>query len=401
MQRGKREKINKQVWRLGWASFLSDFSGEMVKPILPMFLASLGGTGMIIGLVGGLRDSFASLLKVLSGYWADKLGKRKLFVGLGFLTSAFSVFFLAFSHFWTDILAWASLQRVGKGLKVAPRDAMVADAMPRTRGWAFGFFKALGETGAVLGSASVFFLFWYRGLSFHSIILLASFVAFLALLPLFWVKEKKRSPLERKLKIEWKEFSAPLKTFILVSSLFSLGNFSYMFFVLRAKEFFQGKLAIGAPLLLYIFFSVFYAAFAVPFGRLADRVGRRSVIILGYFLFSLTVFGFAFFHSFIAFMILFALYGTAYAMIDSNQRAYVADLSSPSLRATTLGTFHMTIGFASLFASLVAGALWQINPVLTFYFGAIMSSLALLLFVILRKDFQVSSKRKITERVKL
>ena len=377
-----RKYINPQVWRLGWASFLSDFSSEMVKPILPMFLASLGGTGMIIGLVGGLRDSFANLLKGFSGYWADKLGKRKLFVELGFLTSAFSLFFLSLSRVWTDVLTWASLQRIGKGLKVAPRDAMVADAMPQRRGWAFGFFKALGEAGAVFGSVTVFILFWSRGLSFRSIILLASFVAFLALLPLFWVKEKKRPPQIRKLKIRWKDFSSPLKSFILVSSLFALGNFSYMFFVLRAKEFFQGRLAIGAPLFLYIFFSLFYAAFAAPFGRLADKIGRRAIILLGYFLFFLTVLGFAFFHSFGIFMILFAFYGLAYAMIDSNQRAYISDLSSPAFRATTLGTFHTAIGLASLFASLIGGALWQLNPAFTFCFGAGMSFLAILLFLV-------------------
>ena len=375
-------RLDAQVWHLGWASFLSDFSSEMVKPILPMFLTSLGGTGMIIGLVGGLRDSFASLLKVFSGYWADKFGKRKLFVGLGFLTSAFSLFFLSLSRVWTDVLTWASLQRVGKGLKVAPRDAMIADAMPQRRSWAFGFFKALGETGAVFGSITVFILFWSRGLCFRSIILFASFVAFLALLPLFWVKEKKRSSQARKLKFRWKDFSLPLKSFIFVSSLFALGNFSYMFFVLRAKEFFQGRLAIGAPLFLYIFFSLFYAVFAAPFGRLADKIGRRSVILLGYFLFFLTVLGFVFFHSFSVFMALFAFYGLAYAMIDSNQRAYISDLSSPSLRATTLGTFHTAIGFASLFASLIAGALWQLNPAFPFYFGAGMSFLAILFFLI-------------------
>lgn len=159
-----------------------------------------------------------------------------------------------------------------------------------------------------------------------------------------------------------------------------------MFFILKAQEVFTGKLSVGVPILLYILFNIFYAAFAVPFGTLSDKIGRKKVIVFGYLLFSLTSLGFAFFNSLSAFIILFALYGTVHAIIDGNQRAYVSDLSSDELRATALGTFHTTTGVAALPASLIAGILWQnIAPGITFIYGSIVSIISVILFISLGK----------------
>jgi len=174
--------------------------------------------------------------------------------------------------------------------------------------------------------------------------------------------------------------------------MFALANFSYMFFILRAQEFFTGKLSVGIPILLYILFNTFYAVFAVPFGRLSDKIGRKKVIVFGYLLFSLTSLGFAFFNSLTAFIILFALYGIVYAIVDGNQRAYVSDLVSEELRATALGTFHTTIGLAALPASLIAGFLWQINPSMPFVYGAAVSIISVVLFIVFR-NFLESEKR--------
>ncbi|KAA0000091.1 MAG: MFS transporter [Thermoplasmata archaeon] len=377
------KKISANVLLLGVVSFLNDLSSEMIMPILPMFITALGGSAIIVGLIGGLRDSISSILKVFSGYWSDRIGKRKVFVSCGYLLSGVFKLFLAFSKIWQHILISASLERIGKGLRTAPRDAIIADSMPEERGKGFGIHRALDTSGAILGSIIAFLLFWLFGFSFNTIIFSAATLVFLSLIPLYFVKEKKRKPQDINFKIGLKNLPYHLKLFILISSLFALANFSYMFFILRAQEVFTDKLSM--PILLYVLFNIFYALFAIPFGKLSDKIGRKKVIGFGYLLFSLTSLGFAFFNSLMAFIILFALYGIVYAIVDGNQRAYVSDLSPERLRATALGTFHTVIGLASLPSSLIAGFLWQINPSATFIYGAAISIFSAISIIFLKK----------------
>jgi len=233
-----------------------------------------------------------------------------------------------------------------------------------------------------LGSIVVFLLFWFFSLGFESIILIAGVIAFVSFIPLRFVKQGKREPQDITLKISLKNLPKSLKLFVLISAIFALGNFSYMFFIIRAQQFFTAKLSIAVPILLYVLFNIFYAAFAVPLGVLSDKIGREKVIILGYLLFSLTSFGFAFFTSLPAFMVLFALYGITRAMVDGNQLAFVSDLSSQQLKATALGTFHTAAGLMALPASIVAGFLWQnVAPSITFIYGGILAFISVLLFI--------------------
>jgi len=380
--------IGANIFLLGVVSFLNDLSSEMIMPILPMFITALGGAGLIVGLIGGLRDSISSILKVFAGYWSDKSGKRKIFVFSGYLTSALFKLFLAFSKIWQHVLIFAGLERIGKGLRTAARDAIIADSMPKEKGKGFGIHRAMDTLGAIGGSVIVFLLIWFFGYNFKSIILLAAILALLSLIPLYFVKERKREPQDINLKIGLKNLSRPLKLFILVSGIFALANFSYMFFILRAQELFTGKLSVGAPILLYILFNAFYAVLAVPFGELSDKIGRKKVIVLGYLLYSLTSFGFAFFNSLTPFIVLFALYGMVYAIVDGNQRAYVSDLSSEELRATALGTFHTATGLMALPASLIAGFLWQINSSMPFIYSATVSIISVVLFIVFRNHFK-------------
>jgi len=301
---------------------------------------------------------------------------------LGYLTSSVFKLFLTFSKTWQHILVFAGLERIGKGLRRAPRDAIIADSMPEEKGKGFGIHKTLDTSGAILGSIIVFILFWFLGFDFKLIILIAAILAFLSLIPLHFVKQEKKEPQEIILKIGLKNLPKPLKLFILISGIFALANFSYMFFILRAQEFFAGKLSIGVPILLYILFNIFYAVFAIPFGTLSDKIGRRKVIVFGYFLFSLISLGFAFSKTLSSLILLFALYGMVYAIIDGNQRALVSDLSSGDLRATALGAFHTTTGLMALPASLIAGFLWQINPGITFIYGSVVSIVSVVLFLI-------------------
>ncbi len=381
------KKINSNIIFLGLVSFLNDFSSEMIMPILPLFIKASGATGLIVGLIGGLRDSISSILKILGGVFSDKLGKRKIFVFLGYLISAIFKLFLSFSVIWQEILIFSALERVGKGIRTAPRDAIIADSLPKEKGKGFGIHRAMDTLGAIGGSISVFILFWFLGFNFKSIILIASIFSFLSLIPLCFVKEKNKKPQNINLKISFKNLPKSLKLFLLTSTIFALANFSYMFFILKAQKLFSGKLSVGTPILLYILFNIFYALLAVPFGKLSDKIGRKKVLIFGYLLFSLTCIGFALFNCLTAFIILFAIYGVVYAILDGNQRAFVSDLSPNELKATALGAFHTSTGLINLPASLIAGFLWQIAPTLSFLYGATISLVSVIFFIIFWKKF--------------
>lgn len=383
MENKPQEGISRNVILLGIVSFLNDLSSEMIMPILPIFLESLGGSGWIIGLAGGLRESISSVLKVLCGWLSDRIGKRKPFVYAGYLTSTVFKLLLAFSRTWPSAVVFSSLERVGKGLRTAARDAIIAESMTTQRGKGFGVHRAADTAGAILGAVAALLLFWLLGLDLKAIILIAAVLGFASLVPLRFVSETHTAPQKVTLGIGLAALPRPLKLFIVIAGVFALGNFSYMFFIIRAQHLFSGRLSVAVPILLYVLFNIFYSALAVPLGVLSDRIGREKVIVLGYLLFSLTSLGFAFFDSIGAFVVLFALYGMTFAAIDGNQRAYVSDLAQHNLKATALGTFHTVTGLAALPASVIAGLLWEtISPVAAFVYGGILGFASVGLFAV-------------------
>jgi len=377
---------------LGIVSFITDASSDMMWPILPMFITAIGGTGLAVGLIGGLGESVASILKVFSGYWSDKFGRRKPLVALGYAISSISKLFFPFISVWPHLLLLKSLERFGKGLRTAPRDGIIADSVSKgVRGRWFGIHRAMDTSGAIIGSVLAFILFWFLGLDFRTLFMIAAGIAFLALLPLTFVKEAKSKPKQVSLRISLKGLERALKLFILVATIFALGNFSYMFFILKAREafrpLFQERMVNAMPILLYALFNISYALLSIPIGALSDKIGRRRVLATGYSLFGLICLGFVFSHSPTSFIVLFILYGIFYAFVDGVQRAFASDLASEELRGTALGAFHTSTGLAALPASAIAGFLWDICPEITFIYGAIAGFVASgLLILIVKKE---------------
>ena len=394
---------------LGLTSLLADFSSEMIQPLLPFFIAALGGAGIAIGLVGGVGDALAAIFKVISGRWADQSKKYKKFVYLGYGFSAIAKFFFPLAKVWTHIFILRPVERIGKGLRDAPRDAIVSESVKQTaRGRGFGIQRAMDSIGAILGSIFVYILFVDIGFDFRTIFFIAAVIALTALIPLFFVREPKTLTArpENKFKFSFKTLSPELKKFIIIVTLFHLANFNYMFFILKAGDVFRNlselpypqylrffitsfepeKLAIALPILLYIFFNIFDASLSAPAGRLSDRIGRKPVLTIGYSFFALSSLGFVFADGLLPLLGLFALYGAFKAFIDASQKAFVSDLSGVEMRATSLGAFETATGLALIPAGLTAGLLWNLNPAYPFWYGFGVSVVAIGLFLGLIKE---------------
>ncbi|HWQ18963.1 MAG TPA: MFS transporter [Methanotrichaceae archaeon] len=371
-------RISKNIILLGLVSLLNDISSEIIQPILPLFIATLGGGSIAVGLIGGLSDGIPSIFKIFAGYWSDRLGKRKPLVVAGYGISAIAKIILPFSAGWQSVFVLKAAERLGKGIRSAPRDAMIAESAEKeVRGRGFGLHRAMDTSGAIVGSALAYLL-WSAGLDFRTILLIAGVFSIVALAPFARVQESFKSP-AAEMDLRLSDLSPDLRKFIAIASLFALGNFSYMFFILRAQEFFTGAMAVGAPLLLYILFNVIYGALAMPIGIWSDRVGRKNVLTIGYAVFAITSLGFVYVSSAAGLIVLFALYGLVFAMVDASERAFVSDLSCATVRCTSLGIYYGAVGISAIMSGLIAGGLWQgLSPGAAFLFGAFASALAAL-----------------------
>jgi MFS family permease len=377
------KNVSGNVLLLGIVSFLNDLSSEMILPILPMFIESLGGGKLAVGILGGIRDSLSSLLNVVSGYMAGRTGRKKIFVFWGYFTSGFFKLLLALSTTFRQAVAFSSLERIGKGLRNAPRDAIIAESMPGQKGKGFGLHRALDTFGAIFGSLLAFVLMWLFNFSFKSILIIASLLSLVCLTPLVFVKETRTIPKETKAASPIGSLPKGLKIFLVVAAGFALGNFSYMFFVLRAGDFFSDKWSKVLPVGLYVLFNIFCAGFVMPLGILADKIGKRKVIIFGYLLFAAVCFGFILVKSAASLVLLFIFYGISVAAVDGNQRAIVSDLSEGSIKAAALGAYHTAVGLMALPAGLIAGLLWKyISAEATFIYGGSMGLLCGVMLIV-------------------
>lgn len=373
---------------LGITSLLTDISSEMVYPILPTYLINVLGAGpAILGFVEGIAESLASLVKVFSGYFSDKIRFRMPFTIFGYAGSMIGKFFLFIATNWVYVLAGRVIDRFGKGIRTAPRDALIADsATANKRGAAFGLHRAMDTLGATIGVTLAYILITRFNGGLKNIFLFSLIPAFLGVTFLFLVKEKRKNtevPKE-KLEFRWQTLDKRLKLFLIFTFLFTLGNSSNQFLLLRAKD-------LGAPLpqviLFYLVYNITYALVSYPAARLSDSIGRKKILVLGYLFYGLVYLGFAVNNSISHFWFLFAIYGLYIGFTEGVEKALIADIAPSQLRATTIGLHAMLVGIGLLPASIFAGILWKyLGPSAPFYFGGTMGILASLGIARILKD---------------
>lgn len=382
--------LPRNVWAVSLTSFFMDISSEMVINILPLFLANvLGVKTNIIGVIEGFAETTASLLKIFSGWLSDKLRARKWLAVSGYALSAIVKPLFYFATTWEMVAGARWADRVGKGIRTAPRDALIADSIDaRQRGLAFGFARAGDTAGALLGIAIALAIVWFAQAgavelgesTFRTIVLVSLAPAFLAVFALAVLARDVPLHGESVLpKFAFKSLGKPFMILMLIVCIFELGNSSDAFLVLRAQN--LGMNVIGV-LAMLIVFNFVYAFLSTPAGVLSDRIGRRRVIIGGWLMYAVVYLGFALADSVWQVFALYAVYGIYYGVAYGTTKALVADLVPENLRGTAYGTYNAVLSVISFPASVIAGVLWQgigawngFGASAPFYFGAVMALL--------------------------
>jgi MFS family permease len=391
--RARLAALPRNVWAVTFTSLLTDISSEMIVYLLPLFLANvLGVRTSVIGLIEGVAETTSSLLKLFSGWWSDRLGRRKGLTLAGYSLSAFAKPFLLLVQGWPGVLAVRFADRAGKGIRTSPRDALVADSVPaERRGFAFGIHRAGDTFGAFLGVgvALVIVLATQSDTvelsrdTFNLVVLLSLIPAVLGVLVLALVARETRRPPDPNAgppRLAWKTLPPQFRRFILVLILFTLGNSTDSFIILRAQSL---GVSVTATLLMVMTFNLVYTLISGPAGALSDRIGRKRLLVVGWGVYALVYLGFALANAGWQVWALYGVYGLYYALTEGAAKAYVADLTPSAQRGTAYGVMNAAIGLMALPASLVAGILWQgiggwtgFGPAAPFLFGAVLAGVA-------------------------
>lgn len=379
-----RQKTDKTIKAFALAAFLNDFGAEMIYPLWPLFVTSVLGAPMsALGFIDGLGDAIVSISQAVSGYISDRIKKRKVFIWLGYLCGGLSRLGYALSTFWQMLIPFRILDRAGK-MRAAPRDAMVADLTHHeNRGRNFGIMRTMDNLGGVTGVIFAILLVNFLGLK--TLFLIAAIPSFIGILIIvFFVKEKPDGgeKIFRGLKLS--DLNRNLRLFFLLSTIFSLGTFSYSFLLIFAKDF--DSQIVLMPV-YYLIFTAVASISSLPFGILSDRIGRKSVMQLAFLFWGLTCATFILCHSQASVFAAFVLYGLHKGSLDTVQKAFVAELAPKDYRASVLGGFQMVIGLAALPASLLAGLLWDVwSPSAPFFLSLGLTAIAVFLLLLVKED---------------
>ncbi len=400
--------VERNVFFTGLVSFFMDFSSEMIYPLVPIFLSSvLGVNKSIIGLIEGIAESTASLLKVFSGWLSDKIGKRKILMIAGYGISTLSRPIVALSTLWGHVLTFRFVDRLGKGIRGAPRDAIIAESTPhKDLGRSFGFHRAMDTLGAVAGPAIAFLMLSLFTGNYRLVFWLSMIPGIIAVMVIvFFIKDAKDKktisvPMDRRDAyptgeydpkhsrsgvspdlFSLKNFDWRFKVFVCIVALFTLGNSSDVFLILRATNI--GIKETQIPI-LYLSFNLVYSLVSFPAGIISDRIGRKRVMLAGFLLFGIVYWGFAVSSEKWHIWGLFILYGVFMGLTEGIHKAYLGTVIPEGRKATGYGIYSTFAGLAVLPASIIGGYLWdKIGPHATFYYGAITAFASAILFLII------------------
>ena len=399
--------LPRNIWAVTLTSFLTDISSEMLFNLMPLFLANvLGLSTGLIGLIEGIALTTSSLLKVYSGWLSDRLGRRKTLAVIGYGLSAAAKPFLFLASSWGSVLTVRLADRIGKGIRTAPRDALIADSVDeKHRGLAFGLHRAGDTAGAAIGLSVALLIVWLsQGTTltlsrdtFQTLVLVSTVPAVLAVAVLIvGVKEEFSAQVTTRRSTSPRgRLGAGFRRYLIITLVFALGNSADAFIILRAQE--RGLTVLGI-LGMLITFNLVYALISGPAGAVADRYGKRRLIVAGWLAYAVIYLGFALLDQTWQMWMLFGIYGIYYGVTEGVGRAMVADLVTPDVRGSAYGLYNSVIGLAALPASLIAGILWQgigqwsgLGPAAPFLFGGSLALAAALLLA--RSDLQSSNSK--------
>jgi MFS family permease len=392
--------LHPNVFYMGLTSLLTDISSELIFTLVPLFLSDvLGATSTLIGLVGGVSDSTDSLFRIISGWFSDKIGKRKLLAVTGYGISTISKPFMLLANSWGAVIGVRFGDRVGKGVRTSSRDALIADSVEaKDRGRSFGLHRAMDTSGAVIGliiAAVIVYMipgdkFHLTRDAYHWMILIAIIPAVLAVVILMTLVQERKKVSAAAVKkdiskpIALTPFSTQFKLYLFIMALFTLGNSSDFFLILDAQHV---KTPLLQVVLMLVLFNVTYALVSTPMGVLSDKIGRKRVITFGWLIYGLVYLGFALSSSIWQLWLLFAVYGIFYGFCEGAAKAFVADMVPVDRRGTAYGLYNGVVGLMALPASLIAGILWdRIAPAAAFYFGAALALIAMVGLMLVIKE---------------
>ena len=379
----KPRSSRKTVWIFAIASFLNDFGSDIIYPVWPLFLTTVLGANMaIVGLIDGIGDAVVSIMKAISGYWSDRIAKRKVFIWSGYIFGAASRIGYALSTTWHHILPFRILDRSGK-IRSAPRDAMIADVSTQgNRALHFGMIRMMDNLGAVFGIITCILLI--DTLGFRNLFMLAAIPSVIgAIIIIVYIKERNATEDQLFKGFTFKDLDANFKLFTASNAVFALGAFSYSFLLIYAKKYVSSVQFVP---IYYLIFTAVASVSSIPMGKLADMMGRKFVLFISFGCWALVSIIIIFFDSLAAMILMFVCYGLHKGAQEPVQKAFVAELSKERYRASSMGTFQMIIGLCALPSSLIAGILWEgMSKYAPFYFSLMLTALSIGLLLLVKE----------------